>query len=122
MNSSVILLQSDKNLTESLLSSLSILFDEVFQMRSLSELRSHAELHCATAVIVDLERVSLSEVERLCRDLPEVRIVCVHRLADEALWTAALNAGAADCCPAYDVRGILNAARGLPAGAHSAAA
>ena len=39
-----------------------------------------------------------------------VGIVCTHRLADEEMWTAALNAGAADIYPSYDTRGILSAA------------
>lgn len=122
MKSSVILLQSNKGLTESLAGSLRILFDEVFQPRSLAEVRSYPGARCATAVIVDLERVSLADVRDLARDLPDVRIICIHRLADEALWTAALNAGASDCCPSHDVRSIVNAARGLAAMAHSVAA
>jgi len=28
--------------------------------------------------------------------------VCTHRVADEEMWAAALNAGASDMCPAFD--------------------
>ena len=53
---------------------------------------------------------SLSEVARLCHDFPAISIVCNHRLADEEMWAATLNAGAADCCPSHDTRDIVRAA------------
>ena len=37
--------------------------------------------------------------------------MCNHRLADEEMWTATLNAGAADCRPSQDARGIVRALR-----------
>lgn len=122
MKSTIIILQSNNTISESLAASLSILFDEVSKVESVAELRRHDALHSATALIVDLERMSLSEVKDLSHDVPDVRIVCVHRLADESLWNAALNAGASDCCPSNDTRSIVNAARGLRAMVHSIAA
>jgi hypothetical protein len=122
MNSIVFLLQSDSATSTPLAASLSILFDEVAEVRSFDQLRSHPALRCATALILDLEKISLPELEALSRDIPEARIICMHRLADEQLWSAALNAGATDCCSSYDIRGVANAARGLPAMAHSVAA
>ena len=122
MNSIIILLQGDSDTSEPLAASLSILFDEVYKVRSFAELRNHSALRCATAVILDLERTSLSEIEALSRDIPGTRIICMHRLADERLWSEALNAGATDCCSSYDIRSVANAARGLPSMAHSVAA
>jgi len=61
-------------------------------------------------VILDLELSSLSDVEQLSREFPDVSIVCNHRIADEQMWTATLNAGATDCCPSSDTKGIARAA------------
>jgi hypothetical protein len=33
--------------------------------------------------------------------------VCTHRVADEEMWAAALNAGASDMCPAFDTKAIV---------------
>ncbi len=64
----------------------------------------------ASLAVVDLELIPLPEVEALCRELSNVRVVCTHRLADETLWTKVLGAGAEDCCNANDIPGILSAA------------
>ena len=61
-------------------------------------------------VILDLEMATMSEIARLHREFTGVCIVCTHRLADEEMWTAALNAGASDVCPAFDTRTIVSAA------------
>jgi hypothetical protein len=57
-----------------------------------------------------METASISDVERLSREFPQACIVCTHRLADEDMWTAAVNAGAADVCPPSDTRGIVRTA------------
>jgi hypothetical protein len=33
--------------------------------------------------------------------------VCTHRIPDEQLWIAAMEAGASDVCPADDVQNVL---------------
>ena len=53
---------------------------------------------------------SLSAIDQLRREFRNLEIVCTHRLADERLWSAALGAGAVDCCHPSDVRGIVLAA------------
>ena len=73
-------------------------------------------------VIVDIEAISLSEVAHLSQDFPGACIVCTHRVPDEAIWTAALQAGAADVCPTNDVIGIVRAAMGNTVWRRSAAA
>ena len=60
--------------------------------------------------IVDLELVSLGEVQQLKREFAATTVVCTHRLADEKMWADALASGAADCCYASDVRAIVLAA------------
>jgi DNA-binding NtrC family response regulator len=106
----VVLLQSDSAISQNLIASLSKSTNEIYTARSRRELRSSIVNHHAGAVILDLEASSLADVEELSRDFPGVSIVCNHRLADEDMWTATMNAGAADCCPSSDTRSIARAA------------
>jgi DNA-binding NtrC family response regulator len=118
----VILLQSDSGVAQSLVSALASSSASVRQVESLGELRNIIEKHVSGIAILDMESASISDVEHLSRDFPKARIVCTHRLADEDMWTAALNAGAADVCPPTDTRGIVRAALGNNAMKHSASA
>jgi DNA-binding NarL/FixJ family response regulator len=89
---------------------------------SLEELRNALVKHRAELVVVDLEKTPLEIIAQLAREFPAVCIVCTHRLADEQMWTAALNAGAVDICPSYDTGSVLNAAlRNLKRARHMAA-
>jgi DNA-binding NarL/FixJ family response regulator len=118
----VVLLLSDPGMAQSLTSALSQSFRSVFQVQSVSELRSSIAKHRARVAILDMETASLSDVERLAHDFPGASIVCTHRLADEEMWTAALNAGAADICPPSDTGGIVRAALRSAAASRSVAA
>lgn len=108
----VVLLQSDSTISRNLIASLSDAENRVHLARSSNELRSSIVNHHANAVILDMEVSSLSDVEQLSREFPQVSIVCNHRLADEQMWTATLTAGAKDCCPSSDTKGIARAALG----------
>ena len=110
----VVLLQSDLGVTESLIAPLRNFFLSVRAARSYCDLRADLAEHGTDVAILDLEMASLSDVAGLSHDFPGICIVCNHRLADEEMWTATLNAGAADCCPSHDTRGIVRAAL-LPA-------
>jgi hypothetical protein len=81
-------------------------------VHSLEESRECIVKNRARVALVDLEVAKLSDVEVLTKDFPELVVVCNHRLADESLWTAALSAGAADCCQSLDRGGILRAVSG----------
>ncbi len=118
----VVLLQSDSRVAESLVSALSKSCTSVRQVESMGELRSDIAKHHAGIVILDMEAASLSDLEHLSRELPSACIVCTHRLADDDMWAAALNAGAADVCPPSDTPGILRAALRDSSGTRSAAA
>ena len=107
---SVVLLQSDSRVAQSLVSALANTFSSVRQVQSLRELRTTIAKHRAGIAILDMETVSISDVEHLSREFPKACIVCTHRLADEDMWTAAVNAGAADVCPPSDTRGIVRTA------------
>jgi DNA-binding NarL/FixJ family response regulator len=78
--------------------------------QSLDDLRHAAAKHHPFAIVVDLETATISDVASLKRDFQETRIVCNHRVADEEMWSRSLSAGADDCCPSSDMRGILSAA------------
>ena len=105
----VVLLQSDPNIAQSLVSSLSNSFHRVLLTKSLDELRQTALKQRPTAIIVDLETATLEDVELLKQEFAGVRIVCNHRVADEEMWSRTLTAGADDCCPSNDTRGLLAA-------------
>jgi len=118
----VVLLQSDSRVAECLVSALASSSTSVRQVKSLGELRNSIEKYVAGIAILDMEAASISDVEHLSREFPKARIVCTHRLADEDMWAAALNAGAAAVCPPSDTRGILRAALGNTVMNQSAAA
>jgi DNA-binding NtrC family response regulator len=118
----VVLLQSDSRIAQSLLSALANTFSSVRQVQSVGELRSSIAKHRAGVAILDMEAASLSDIEHLSREFPQACIVCTHRLADEDMWAAALNAGAADVCPPSDTRGIVRTALRNASATQSAAA
>ena len=71
------------------------------------ELRSAVARYRAPFAVVDLELVDLGELKELCREYPSTSFVCIHRLADDRMWSEALAMGAVDCCHCEDLRGIL---------------
>ena len=117
----VVLLQNDSGVAQALVSALAS-SASVRQVKSLGELRHSIAKHVTGVAILDMEAASMSDVEHLSREFPKARIVCTHRLADEDMWAAALNAGAADVCPPSDTRGIVRAALGNADMKQSAAA
>lgn len=108
--SSVVLLQSDTRIAQSLITSLSSAFVSVHAVHSLDDLRASMVKHRTNVAILDLEVASLKALQRLCQEFPQTSVVGTHRLADEELWASALRAGAVDVCPANDARAVLAAA------------
>jgi len=106
----VVLLQSDARVAKLLVSALSPSVGSVREVHSLGELRNSIAKHRTGIAILDIETASISDVQVLAREFPAASIVCTHRCADEEMWTAALNAGAADVCPASDTPAIVRAA------------
>jgi len=78
--------------------------------KSADELRSSVARFRAPFAVVDLELISLAELKALCHEFPATAFVCIHRLADDRMWSQALEMGAVDCCHCDDLRGILLAA------------
>jgi hypothetical protein len=79
--------------------------------------RNHAE-----ALVLNIEHWQLTDVESLHRDFPSLPIVCTHRIPDEEMWMAALEAGATDVCPADDVANVLTSVLRSTASSRRAAA
>jgi hypothetical protein len=94
----VVLYQNDPRAAQTLAVNLSQHFDSVHLARTYQEIRPAVTRHSAEAVVLDLETSGPCEVEHLHREFPELCIVGTHRLADDKLWTEALNLGASDIC------------------------
>ncbi len=83
------------------------------QFRNLAIAKSAGEIAPAVArlrapfAVVDLELVGLPKLKSLCSEFPATAFVCVHRLADDRMWSEALASGAVDCCHSSDLQGIL---------------
>jgi DNA-binding response OmpR family regulator len=122
MGFSVVVLESDPRLAQSLAGELSSHFKSVHLTRSGDELRERIVRNRPEAVIVDMEASRLTDVRNLHRDFPTLPIVCTHRVPDEELWIAALEAGASDVCPADDVPSVLSSVLRNVAMAHHVAA
>ena len=107
---SIVVFQSDLHQSQALAGTLSLHYHSVHVAKSPTELRTAIARYRAEVAVVDVEASCLAEVTQLHREFPGVSIVCTHRVADEEMWTAALNAGASDMCPAFDTQGIVQSA------------
>ena len=107
MSPSVVVLANDPKVAQSLAGGLRRHFQAVHVTRSRDELRARVVKNMPGAVVLDIESSRLADVESLHRDFPALPIVCTHRIPDEQMWMAALEAGAVDVCPVDDVNNVL---------------
>jgi len=114
----ILVFQRDPRLAQALASTLSLHYHSVQVANSIEELRADIPRYRADVAVLDIEQSCLADVARLHRDFPGISIVCTHRIADEEMWAAALDAGASDMCPAFDARGILQSAERYAAMQH----
>ena len=121
MNQSVIVLEKDPNVARSLAGGLRPHFS-VQVTRSRDELRDNVARNRPEAVVLNLEHWRLTDVESLHREFPALPIVCTHRIPDEEMWMAALEAGATDMCAADDVGNVLTSVLRSLEVSHGAAA
>lgn len=121
MAQSVIVLEKDPRVARSLVGGLHPHFS-VDVTASQEELRDKVERTHPEAVVLNIEHWRLTDVESLHRDFPKLPIVCTHRIPDEEMWMAALEAGASDVCPSDDVRNVLTSVLRSTAVSRSAAA
>jgi|SRR5579863_9964214 len=109
MGFSVVVLESDPRVAQSLAGKLSSHFNSVHLTLSGEEMRERVARSRPEAVVLDMEYSRLTDVRGLHDDFPSMPIVCTHRLPDEELWIAALEAGASDVCRSDDAQNVLNA-------------
>ncbi len=108
MAQSVAVLERNPKVAQYLAGGLRTYFKVVYLINSREELREEMARDHPEALVLDIEDMRLSDVETLHHDFPELAIVCTHRIPDEELWMAALEAGASDVCPTDDVNSVLN--------------
>lgn len=104
----VVVLEGDPKFAQSLAGGLRPHFHSVHLTSSRDELRERVAQNQPQAVVVNIESWRLADVASLHRDFPALPIVCTHRIPDEEIWMAALEAGACDVCPADDVGNVLS--------------
>ena len=121
MGQCVVVLEKDPRVARSLAGGLRSHFS-VHVTHSREELRERLAKSHPEAVVLNIEYWRLTDVESLHRDFPELPIVCTHRIPDEEMWMAALEAGASDVCPSDDVENVLTSVRRSMALSRSAAA
>ena len=122
MGFNVVVVESDPSVAQSLAGGLSSHFHSIHLTRSGDELRERVARNRPEAVILDMEYSRLTDVRNLRQDFPSLPIVCTHRIPDEDLWIAALEAGASDVCRADDVQNVLTSVLRSLAVAKAAAA
>jgi hypothetical protein len=103
----VVLAHHDAVSAERLAASLTKEFRNLTVAKSSGEARSAVGRLRAPFAVVDLELISLPELQQLCREFPATAFVCIHRLADDRMWTEVLSKGAVDCCHSDDLHGIM---------------
>jgi len=107
MLQSIVVLEKDPKIALLLAGGLRPLFN-VHVTDSHDELREKLAISSPEAVVVSIEHWRLKDVESLHQEFPALPIVCTHRVPDEEMWMAALEAGASDVCPADDTENVLS--------------
>jgi DNA-binding NtrC family response regulator len=108
MYASILIAHHDRGIAEALASALHTRFPSVRMASSLQELEAAIPRYKAGIVVCDLETVDLGGVSKLAHE-GQVCVICIHRVPDDEMWVAAVNAGAVDCCATSDPRSILTA-------------
>jgi DNA-binding NarL/FixJ family response regulator len=121
MAQSVAVLEKNPQVAQYLAGGLRSHFKVVYLIQSREELWEEMSRDHPDALVVDVEDMRLSEVETLHHNFPGLAIVCTHRIPDEELWMAALEAGASDVCPTDDVNSVLTSVLRSVKLAHAAA-
>jgi len=103
----VVLAYHDAASAERLAASLRNQFRNLVVAKSREEASSALKRLRPPFAVLDLELISMPEVKQVCAEFPSTAFVCIHRLADDRMWSEALAVGAVDCCYSSDVHGIL---------------
>jgi hypothetical protein len=110
MPNAIVILQNDPVRAERLAAAMKSVSLFVKTVGTVAELRKLASRSMIGIGVLDLDLVTLQEITRLRQQLG-IDIVCTHHAPDDAMWSAALGAGALDCCFVGDAPGICRAIR-----------
>jgi len=99
----VVVYHNDPRTAQALAVSLAQHFKIVISARKHEDVRAAVTQDQADVLVLDLEASRLDEIRLLHREFPLLCIVGTHRLADEKIWTEALDQGAADVCEPRDI-------------------
>jgi DNA-binding NtrC family response regulator len=121
MDQSVVVLEKDPRVARSLAGGLRPHF-AVQLINTREELRDRLATNHPEALVLNIEYWRLTDVKSLHQDFPELPIVCTHRIPDEEMWMAAMEAGASDTCQVDDVGNVLTSVLRSLALSRSAAA
>ena len=97
MQNAIVILQNNPTRAENLVSKVKSVSEAVFIVQSLLELQTLVSQFPIQIGVLDLGSVTIQEIIGLRTQLG-IEIICTHHTPDELMWTAALNAGALDCC------------------------
>jgi len=95
---SLVVYHNDPGTAQAFVVSLSQHFGPVKLVRKYEEVSSAIARERAEVLVLDLEASQSDAITRLHQKFPSLCIVAIHRLADERVWTEAMNQGAADVC------------------------
>ncbi len=116
---SLVIYHNDPRTAQALAVSLAQHFDPVHRISKHEDIHAALELYHARVLVLDMETSRSDEIASLHQEFPLLRIVATHRLADEGLWTEAMNQGADDVCEPRNEEVVRSVLRGR---AHCAAA
>src|SRR5271169_2354286 len=117
----IVIAERDPAIADYLFLALDRHFRSIKLTQTFGELRSAIAGRRIHAVVADLETVDLQQLADLNRGR-KLTIVCTHRVPDDQMWTAALEADVFDVCQRDDILAIVDAIRRslLPANASAA--
>ena len=95
---SLVVYHNDPGTAQALVVSLSQHFGPVKLVSEYEEISTAIARQRAEVLVLDLETSRSDAVRHLHQKFPSLCIVATHRLADEQVWTEAMNQGAADVC------------------------
>src|SRR5271166_6411206 len=100
----VVLARHDPAQSDSLVRLIQQQFLNLATVNSAEEARNAIARTRASLAVVDLEVVGLSQLGELCREFPATAFVCIHRLADDDMWSRSLAASPATCRASFTPR------------------
>jgi len=112
-STTVVVSQADEITAQRLAERLRAHFHRVV-LSGVEELPQNLRNHRASLAVLDMDLVTLEQIQELSRVFEDIAFVCTHRAPDAELYLACVEAGAADCCHSSDIVSIVRAYRSVP--------